>query len=88
MVTVVAVLAVAVAAGAIIQGSMGFGYALVAVPAMVLQMGRGRPLHRTRTHRQRDRLERRAILRALRAARGRRLRRCGSCLSGRGRDAG
>ncbi len=36
MVTVVAVLAVAVAAGAIIQGSIGFGYALVAVPAMVL----------------------------------------------------
>src|SRR5215213_3083838 len=36
MVTVVAVLAVAVAAGAVIQGSIGFGYALVAVPAMVL----------------------------------------------------
>ncbi|HSK86583.1 MAG TPA: sulfite exporter TauE/SafE family protein [Rubrobacter sp.] len=36
MVTVVAVLAVAVAAGAVIQGSLGFGYALVAVPAMVL----------------------------------------------------
>ena len=36
MVTVVAVLAVAVAAGAVIQGSIGFGYALIAVPAMVL----------------------------------------------------
>ena len=36
MVTVVAVLAVAVAAGAVIQGSIDFGYALVAVPAMVL----------------------------------------------------
>jgi uncharacterized membrane protein YfcA len=36
MVTVVAVLAVAVAAGAVIQGSIGFGYALLAVPAMVL----------------------------------------------------
>jgi uncharacterized membrane protein YfcA len=36
MVTVVAVLTVAVAAGAVIQGSIGFGYALVAVPAMVL----------------------------------------------------
>src|ERR687893_3209499 len=34
--SVVAVLAVAVAAGAVIQGSIGFGYALVAVPAMVL----------------------------------------------------
>ena len=32
MVTVVAVLAVAVAAGAVIQSSIGFGYALVAVP--------------------------------------------------------
>lgn len=36
MLAVVAVLAVAVAAGAVIQGSIGFGYALVAVPAMVL----------------------------------------------------
>ena len=36
MVTVVAVLAVTVAAGAVIQGSIGFGYALIAVPAMVL----------------------------------------------------
>jgi uncharacterized membrane protein YfcA len=36
MVTLVAVLAVAVAVGAVIQGSIGFGYALVAVPAMVL----------------------------------------------------
>lgn len=36
MVAVVAVLAVAVAVGAVIQGSIGFGYALVAVPAMVL----------------------------------------------------
>src|SRR5918995_2899018 len=36
MVTVVAVVAVAVAAGAVIQGSLGFGYALVAVPTMVL----------------------------------------------------
>ena len=36
MVTLVAVLAVAVAAGAVIQGSIGFGYALLAVPAMVL----------------------------------------------------
>jgi uncharacterized protein len=36
MVTVVAVVAVAVAAGAVIQGSIGFGYALLAVPAMVL----------------------------------------------------
>ena len=36
METVVAVLAVAVAARAVIQGSIGFGYALVAVPAMVL----------------------------------------------------
>src|ERR671939_710805 len=36
MVTVVAVLAVAVAVGAVIQGSIGFGYALVAVPALVL----------------------------------------------------
>lgn len=36
MMAVVAVLAVAVAAGAVVQGSIGFGYALVAVPAMVL----------------------------------------------------
>ena len=36
MVTVVAVVVVAVAAGAVIQGSIGFGYALLAVPAMVL----------------------------------------------------
>lgn len=36
MMSVVAVLAVAVAAGAVVQGSIGFGYALVAVPAMVL----------------------------------------------------
>ena len=36
MVTVVAVLAVAVAAGAVIQGSLGFGYALVAVPMVLL----------------------------------------------------
>lgn len=36
MVAVLAVLAVAVAVGAIIQGSIGFGYALVAVPAMAL----------------------------------------------------
>ena len=36
MVAVVSVLAVAVAVGAVIQGSIGFGYALVAVPAMVL----------------------------------------------------
>ena len=36
MLAVVAVLAVAVAAGAVIQGSIGFGYALVAVPALVL----------------------------------------------------
>jgi uncharacterized membrane protein YfcA len=36
MLAVVAVLAGAVAAGAVIQGSIGFGYALVAVPAMVL----------------------------------------------------
>ncbi len=34
--TVLAVLAVTVVAGAVIQGSIGFGYALVAVPAMVL----------------------------------------------------
>jgi len=45
MVTVVAVLAVAVAAGAVIQGSIGFGYALVAVPAMVL-LCRGQYLSR------------------------------------------
>ncbi len=36
MVGVVTALAVAVAVGAVIQGSIGFGYALVAVPAMVL----------------------------------------------------
>ena len=36
MVTILAVLAVAVAAGAVIQGSIGFGYALLAVPAMAL----------------------------------------------------
>ncbi|MDQ4127796.1 MAG: sulfite exporter TauE/SafE family protein [Actinomycetota bacterium] len=36
MVAAVAVLSLAVAAGAVIQGSIGFGYALVAVPAMVL----------------------------------------------------
>ncbi len=36
MMAIVAVLTVAVAAGAVIQGSIGFGYALVAVPAMVL----------------------------------------------------
>lgn len=36
MAIVVAVLAVAVAVGAVIQGSLGFGYALVAVPAMAL----------------------------------------------------
>jgi uncharacterized protein len=36
MVAVVTTLAVAVAVGAVIQGSIGFGYALVAVPAMVL----------------------------------------------------
>jgi uncharacterized protein len=36
MVTVLAVLAVAVAVGSIIQGSIGFGYALVALPAMAL----------------------------------------------------
>ena len=36
MVGVVTTLAVAVAVGAVIQGSIGFGYALVAVPAMVL----------------------------------------------------
>jgi hypothetical protein len=35
-VTVLAILAVTVVAGAVIQGSIGFGYALVAVPAMVL----------------------------------------------------
>src|SRR5215212_8021283 len=53
MVTVVAVLAVAVAMGAVIQGSIGFGYALVAVPAMVLLLpwavpvrGGGRPARR------------------------------------------
>ncbi len=34
--TVLAILAVTVVAGAVIQGSIGFGYALVAVPAMVL----------------------------------------------------
>ena len=34
--TILAVLAVAVAAGAVIQGSIGFGYALLAVPAMAL----------------------------------------------------
>ena len=34
--TALALLAVAVAVGAVIQGSIGFGYALVAVPAMVL----------------------------------------------------
>lgn len=33
---VVAVLALAVALGAVIQGSIGFGYALLAVPAMAL----------------------------------------------------
>jgi uncharacterized membrane protein YfcA len=36
LVTILAVLAVAVAAGAVIQGSIGFGYALLAVPAMAL----------------------------------------------------
>ena len=36
MAAAVAVLTVAVAAGAVIQGSIGFGYALVAVPAMVV----------------------------------------------------
>ncbi len=36
MVTILALLAVAVAVGAVIQGSIGFGYALVAVPAMAL----------------------------------------------------
>jgi uncharacterized membrane protein YfcA len=36
LVTILALLAVAVAVGAVIQGSIGFGYALVAVPAMVL----------------------------------------------------
>ncbi len=36
MVTILAVLAVAVAVGAVIQGSIGFGYALLAVPAMAL----------------------------------------------------
>jgi uncharacterized membrane protein YfcA len=35
-VAVVAIISLAVAAGALIQGSIGFGYALVAVPAMVL----------------------------------------------------
>ena len=32
----VAIVSVAVAIGAVIQGSIGFGYALVAVPALVL----------------------------------------------------
>jgi hypothetical protein len=36
LVTILALLAVAVAVGAVIQGSIGFGYALVAVPAMAL----------------------------------------------------
>jgi uncharacterized protein len=36
MMAVVTTLALAVAVGAVIQGSIGFGYALVAVPAMVL----------------------------------------------------
>jgi uncharacterized protein len=36
MLTIVVILAVAVAVGAVIQGSIGFGYALVAVPAMAL----------------------------------------------------
>jgi uncharacterized membrane protein YfcA len=36
LVTILAVLAVAVAAGAVIQGSIGFGYALLAMPAMSL----------------------------------------------------
>lgn len=36
MVAVVVILSLAVAVGAVIQGSIGFGYALVAVPAMVL----------------------------------------------------
>ena len=36
MVTILAVLAVAVAVGAIVQGSIGFGYALLAVPTMAL----------------------------------------------------
>ena len=36
MMAAVAVLTLAVAVGAVIQGSIGFGYALVAVPAMVL----------------------------------------------------
>jgi hypothetical protein len=42
----------------------------------------------SRTHRRERRLERRPILRAVRAACGRRLRRSGSCLSGRGSYAG
>ena len=33
---VVAIISLAVVIGAVIQGSIGFGYALVAVPAMVL----------------------------------------------------
>jgi uncharacterized protein len=36
LVTILAVLAVAVTVGAVIQGSIGFGYALLAVPAMAL----------------------------------------------------
>ena len=36
MVAILLLLTVAVAVGAVIQGSIGFGYALVAVPAMVL----------------------------------------------------
>jgi uncharacterized membrane protein YfcA len=36
MVAILAVLAVAVAVGAVVQGSIGFGYALLAVPAMAL----------------------------------------------------
>jgi uncharacterized protein len=35
-VAVVAIISLAVVIGAVIQGSLGFGYALVAVPAMVL----------------------------------------------------
>ena len=33
---ILAVLALAVALGAVVQGSIGFGYALLAVPAMAL----------------------------------------------------
>lgn len=36
MVAILAVLAVAVAVGAVVQGSIGFGYALLTVPAMAL----------------------------------------------------